>query len=420
MTSEQQTNMTIRLIVGFFVAMLVAAALELLVGQLVNFFFVPGVILPVMEQAGIHTMTVGQSIYLFLGMIFLLLTRLLSLILILHGPLTEFGDQMLAAMVSHIFDSSEGMILPHLTWGAIFVLLLVLAIMITFYVLPYVITGILYARFVIGQMRLLQEAQRKEHEKFDADRNLIFSDIAHDLRNPITTVLGYAKALADGMVTDPVLTRRYLKAIEVKSRRVNDLINVLFDYAKINSTGFRLQKRVLDINELVRENTALLFEEVEARGMELDIQISEERWQILADRVQFSRVISNLIHNASRHNPGGTRILVRTQAVRRRENCLSYEQMRRGENDQKGVLSGLGEGILVIIADDGQPIPGELAGHIFEPFAMGDRSRSSQGGSGLGLSIAAKISQMHGYRLILDEYYPGYTKAFVIAIPRPW
>lgn len=418
MTSEQQTNMTIRLIAGFIVAMLVAAGLELLVVQLVNRLFVPGLILPLMEQAGIQSMTVGQSIYLFLGMIFLLLVRLLSLIF--QGSLTELGDQILAAIVSHAFTGSKGMVLPHLTGGGVFLLLLVLANMIVLYALPYVITGVLYARFVIGQMRLLQEEQRKEHEKFDADRNLILSDIAHDLRNPITTVLGYARALEDGMVTDPALARRYLKAIEAKSRRVNDLINILFDYAKINSTGFHLQKRTLDINELVRENTALLFEEVEDRGMELDAQISEERWQILADRVQFSRVISNLINNASRHNPRGTRILVRTQAIRHTDRSLSYDQMRRGQTQEDRIRYGLGEGILVIIADDGQPIPRELAEHMFEPFAMGDSSRSSRGGSGLGLSIAAKISQMHGYRLILDENYPGYTKAFVIVIPKHW
>ncbi len=418
MTSEQQTNMTIRLIAGFIVAMLVAAGLELLVVQLVNRLFVPGLILPLMEQAGIQSMTVGQSIYLFLGMIFLLLVRLLSLIF--QGSLTELGDQILAAIVSHAFTGSKGMVLPHLTGGGVFLLLLVLANMIVLYALPYVITGVLYARFVIGQMRLLQEEQRKEHEKFDADRNLILSDIAHDLRNPITTVLGYARALEDGMVTDPALARRYLKAIEAKSRRVNDLINILFDYAKINSTGFHLQKRTLDINELVRENTALLFEEVEDRGMELDAQISEERWQILADRVQFSRVISNLINNASRHNPRGTKILVRTQAVRHMDRSLSYDQMRRGQTQEDRIRYGLGEGILVIIADDGQPIPRELAEHMFEPFAMGDSSRSSRGGSGLGLSIAAKISQMHGYRLILDENYPGYTKAFVIVIPKHW
>lgn len=418
MTPEQQTNMTIRLIAGFIVAMLVAAGLELLVVQLVNRLFVPGLILPLMEQAGIQSMTVGQSIYLFLGMIFLLLVRLLSLIF--QGSLTELGDQILAAIVSHAFTGSKGMVLPHLTGGGVFLLLLVLANMIVLYALPYVITGVLYARFVIGQMRLLQEEQRKEHEKFDADRNLILSDIAHDLRNPITTVLGYARALEDGMVTDPALARRYLKAIEAKSRRVNDLINILFDYAKINSTGFHLQKRTLDINELVRENTALLFEEVEDRGMELDAQISEERWQILADRVQFSRVISNLINNASRHNPRGTRILVRTQAIRHTDRALSYDQMRRGQTQEDRIRYGLGEGILVIIADDGQPIPRELAEHMFEPFAMGDSSRSSRGGSGLGLSIAAKISQMHGYRLILDENYPGYTKAFVIVIPKHW
>lgn len=61
MTSEQQTNMTIRLIAGFIVVMLVAAGLELLVVQLVNRLFVPGLILPLMEQAGIQSMKIGRA-----------------------------------------------------------------------------------------------------------------------------------------------------------------------------------------------------------------------------------------------------------------------------------------------------------------------------------------------------------------------
>ena len=69
----------------------------------------------------------------------------------------------------------------------------------------------------------------------------------------------------------------------------------------------------------------------------------------------------------------------------------------------------------MVIADNGKEIPPSVAEHLFEPFAMGDESRNSKGGSGLGLSIAAKIVAMHGWKLSLGNY-PGYTKAFFIDI----
>ena len=420
MTAEQQTNMTARLIGAFVVAMLAATALEFLISHLVTPLFASNLILPLMGQTGVSGMTVWQSIYLFLGLIFLLPIHLVGSIRLLQDPLVNFEDQILDVIAKQVFGPPKGGPLPGLTGGEIALLLLGLSLVLLLYALPYIITGLLYARFVIGQMRILQEAQRREHEQFDANRNLIFSDIAHDLRNPITTISGYAKALSDGMVTDPLMVRRYLKAIEAKSRRVNDLVNLLFDYAKIHSTGFRLQKSPQDINELVRENTALLYEEVEARGMDLQVQISEERWEIMADPIQLSRVISNLINNAGRHNPRGTKILVKTQAVRREEGEQSYEKMRREGVRPTEANPLLEEGILVIVADTGSPIPGGLAAELFEPFSTGDAARSSQGGSGLGLSIAAKISQMHGYRLTLEENDPAYTKAFVLAIPKRW
>ena len=78
----------------------------------------------------------------------------------------------------------------------------------------------------------------------------------------------------------------------------------------------------------------------------------------------------------------------------------------------------------IAVADSGDMIPEDKAGHIFEPFFMGDESRNSKGGSGLGLSVAMKVTQMHGFRLkliqgsLLNRYkeLSGYTKAFVISM----
>lgn len=263
-------------------------------------------------------------------------------------------------------------------------------------VLPFMIGAFVYARIVTREFAKIQEMQEEANREYDRKRNLMLSDIAHDLRTPITTVSGYAAALSDGMVA-PDKQQEYLDAIRSKSARMNDLITLLFDYVKLDSDGFALKLSPLDLCELARENAALLYSDIEEAHMELVIDIPEERIEVDADRLQLSRVITNLLVNAVRHNRQGTQIML---------------YVRRDE-----------ERILAAVADTGACIPDELAEQLFEPFARGDKSRSGAG-SGLGLSIAHKVVQMHGWELLLVQQ-PGLqkidglgrcAKAFVIRI----
>lgn len=273
-------------------------------------------------------------------------------------------------------------------YQALFLVLIIFA-MIVLILFPYVAAAMYFAVIVSKEVRKITEHEKRIHEEYDRNRNLMLSDIAHDLRTPMTTVAGYAKAIQDGMVTDPQKMDEYLSVIQAKSMRMNELINLLFEYVKLDSEGFHLDKKPLNLIELLRENAAMLYSDMEENGMELVIDLPELEWKVEADRLQMSRVVTNLLTNAMRHNDAGTTILVRADC----------------EDDK----------VRIVIADNGKEIPPSVAGHLFEPFAMGDESRNSKGGSGLGLSIAAKIVAMHGWTLSLGNY-PGYTKAFFIDI----
>ena len=273
-------------------------------------------------------------------------------------------------------------------YQALFLVLIIFA-MIVLILFPYVAAAMYFAVIVSKEVRKITEHEKRIHEEYDRNRNLMLSDIAHDLRTPMTTVAGYAKAIQDGMVTDPQKMDEYLSVIQAKSMRMNELINLLFEYVKLDSEGFHLDKKPLNLIELLRENAAMLYSDMEENGMELVIDLPEMEWKVEADRLQMSRVVTNLLTNAMRHNDAGTTILVRADC----------------EDDKARI----------VIADNGKEIPPSVAGHLFEPFAMGDESRNSKGGSGLGLSIAAKIVAMHGWKLSLGNY-PGYTKAFFIDI----
>ena len=269
-------------------------------------------------------------------------------------------------------------------------LFLCIFVVIVLIVAPFVIAASIFARIIVKEMRKIKQKQDEVKQEYDRKRNLMLSDIAHDLRTPITTISGYAKALQDGMITNEEKKQEYMDAIVRKSLRMNDLINLLFDYVKLDSEGFLLNKKQVDLTELVRENAALAYSDLEEKGMELQTNIPEEACFIWLDPIQFSRVITNLLVNAMRHNDPGTRVLV---------------EMNPRES-----------GITVVVADTGEEIPEETASHIFEPFARGDKSRNTNAGSGLGLSIAHKIIEMHGWKMTLRNDYPGYTKVFVIDI----
>ena len=246
-------------------------------------------------------------------------------------------------------------------------------------------------RNTFNEMAEQMEQNAKDKMEFENRKNTLLSDIAHDLKTPITTISGYATALIDGLVKSPEKEVQYLEAIKAKSLRMDELIMLLFEYVKLDSVGFALSREKLDLAELLRENIALLYTDFETKKMEINMDIPTEAVNYEVDHIQFSRVIANLLNNAIRYNPEGSLVTIKLF---------------------------VGDCIKIVIADNGAPIGEEIVGHIFEPFVTGDESRNTKSGSGLGLSIAKKVVIMHGGDLVLDhEINDEYTKAFVITLP---
>ena len=265
-----------------------------------------------------------------------------------------------------------------------------LSITIVLFVIPILATIHMFTKVILDEVARLEEEKMAFQKEYEKKRNLMLSDIAHDLRTPITTIAGYAKALNDGMVTGEDKKREYLEAIENKSDRMNNLINLLYEYVKLDSDRFALKKEQVDLAELLRENAALLYPDVEEKGMEFVVDIPEHPCMVEMDPLQVSRVVTNLINNSIRHNEPGTTI------------TLEFKDVFYNRE--------------IIISDDGEPIEESVVEHIFEPFAVGDASRRTKGGSGLGLSIARRIVEMHGWSIDLFQNKRGYKKAFIINI----
>ncbi len=288
------------------------------------------------------------------------------------------GSSMRIEVTSPLYSGVWGVLLRILIIGGILGLMIVR-------LLPYGLGAFYYSRVVTKQFDILLAEEKEEKKAADKKRNLLLSDIAHDIKTPLTTICGYSKALTEGIAQEDK-RQVYLEMIYAKAMRMDELITLLFEYVKLDSEGFVLHKRQEDFAELVREMTALLYTEFEEKGMLLVTEIAEERMLLAMDRLQLGRAVTNLLTNALRYGREGGRVLVR---------LTDYE---------------------LTVADEGEPVDPAFAAHIFEPFARGDKARTSKGGSGLGLGIARKIVEMHGGSLSLNlNAEGGYTKAFQIS-----
>lgn len=235
----------------------------------------------------------------------------------------------------------------------------------------------------------LQKAQQ-DNRRLEEERNRMFMDISHDLKTPITTIQGYALALKEGMVEQEEKKQRYLQIIYDKSVRVTNLINNVFDLAKLENTTRQFQIHKHDIAEFMRKMAAEFYEQIEQKGMMLNFNTAVNKLEVPFDMKEMERVVSNLLSNAILYNPPGTTI-----------------KMSLCEEEDSAVIE---------IADNGVGIPDELKDIIFSPLVRGDSSRSSEGGTGLGLAIAKKIVEGHGGRLELVTDREEYKTVFRIVL----
>lgn len=239
--------------------------------------------------------------------------------------------------------------------------------------------------------RKLKDSEEKRMA-MENERMQLFSHIAHDLKTPMTTISGYAGALANGMVEDPDKQREYHLAIKAKSTQMNQLINQLLSYSKLGTPQYQMKFTRVDLVELLRAACAALFGEIESRQMKLELCLPDKPIFHMADSLETDRAIVNLLTNAIRHNSAGSLLSV----------GLTEDPSR----------------IEIQIADNGAAIPETIAGNLFEPFVSGSDARSTGSGTGLGLAIVKKVmEQHHGEVLVLDAPSP-YTKMFVLRFPK--
>lgn len=225
-------------------------------------------------------------------------------------------------------------------------------------------------------------------KNLEEGRQKMLADISHDLKTPITVIKGYSKAICDNLVSEEE-KNQYLMTIYRKADELDELINTFYEYSKLEHPDYYFVFERLDICEYVRVYLAGKYEELYINGVEAYVDIPDEPIYCNIDRFQLKRVFENIINNSLKHNKGHLTVLFKL------------------EKDNNKVK--------INIADNGHGIPKEICKSIFEPFVVGEKSRT-QKGSGLGLAISKKIIEAHGGSISIVEPRQNYKTEIEIIL----
>lgn len=241
---------------------------------------------------------------------------------------------------------------------------------------------------------LMSEAlkiEKEENQRLQQERNKLILHISHDLKNPLSAVLGYSDILNNYDKLTEEEKQEYLTIININSRRATKIITDLFEFSLLDSMDYKLNMKNVDVNEVLREIVAYYIPELEAKDFNYDFNISEEEYLVNIDEVKFTRAISNLIDNAIKYNEKNTTLSV----------------MSRKFNDR----------IEIRIFDDGRGINEEIRDKIFEAFVREDKARSSSTeGAGLGLAITKAIIEKHSGSIKLLDNTKGTEYKIILNI----
>jgi two-component system phosphate regulon sensor histidine kinase PhoR len=243
-----------------------------------------------------------------------------------------------------------------------------------------------WALFVIHDMT--------QHRKLERLRRDFVANASHELRTPLSIIKGYVETVVDGHQTmAPEERDRFLKTIQRHSERLNDIIQDLLTLSRLESATPGVNFEPVELASLLEAHGDEYRRRPNASEHTITVVTSPEVGTIHADPVKLSQVFGNLIDNALKYTPKGSRI------------------------ELKAHLTDTNE-VEVAVGDNGAGIPSGDLPHIFERFYRVDKGRSREtGGTGLGLSIVKHIVQLHGGR-VWAESEAGQGTTILMRLPR--
>ncbi len=222
----------------------------------------------------------------------------------------------------------------------------------------------------INEMRENLYQTLETQKSLEKTKDELITNVAHDLRTPLTSILGYLDLLEEGEFLSEEQKKKYLGIVSAKARQLETLISALFDYTRYDKDKVKLRKEILDLNLFVPQLVDEFYPSLMEQKLNCITDYCEGALNIEANGDLLARAIGNLMSNAIKYGADGKVIEIST-----------------GRKDQYAYVS---------IVNYGKIIPEEQLDKIFDKFYRVENSRSLQtGGTGLGLAIAKNIVSLH-------------------------
>jgi two-component system, OmpR family, phosphate regulon sensor histidine kinase PhoR len=241
---------------------------------------------------------------------------------------------------------------------------------------------------MVGELATRVNKVAAELDQMENLRQEFISNVSHEIQSPLTSINGFTRALEDDQLSAEE-RHHYLGIIETESMRLSRITQDLLKMASLESDQVRFEPKPYRLDKQIRDLILASEPQWQDKGIEMDVSLAET--EITADEDLLSQVWTNLIHNSIKFTPQGGKISI---ALRPRGEQIEFE-----------------------ITDTGIGISKEDQERVFERFFKADPARTrAAGGSGLGLSIAKKIVEMHhGTIGVQSELGAGAT--FTVVLP---
>jgi two-component system phosphate regulon sensor histidine kinase PhoR len=228
--------------------------------------------------------------------------------------------------------------------------------------------------------------------RLESLRREFVANASHELRTPIAAVRSATETLRSGALEDPVAAVRFVDIIERNAQRLQSLLEDMLELSKLESNEFKLKRERVELGSVVPIVLALFRERAEKKSVRLGSELARAPAAVEGDARALEHVLSNLVDNAVKYCPAGTRVLVSAAAA--------------------------GDRIHLVVSDTGPGIAAEHVPRVFERFYRVDAGRSRDlGGTGLGLSIVKHmVEAMRGKVWVESEVGRGST--FTVSLPR--
>ncbi len=227
--------------------------------------------------------------------------------------------------------------------------------------------------------------------RLEAVRRDFVANVSHEMKTPLTSILGSIETLQDGALEDREATTEFLAKIDRNARSLAHLVSDLLELSRIEAGGVRLSAEPVYVRDVVEESVAAVAEQAREKGVTVSVDDLGQDLTIRADSDLLVRACVNLLENAVAYTPKGGRVSATACAVDDR--------------------------VEIAVADTGIGIPAVELERIFERFYRVDKARSrALGGTGLGLAIVRHVAERHGgaVRVVSSE---GRGSTFTLSIP---